>query len=150
LTMSPGISLQIGTAELCDFFRNPQNEPAHRMPGLVTHTNPALCGLCDLLWKQSVQLQWLALSRPREGSGVSTSQRGTASRSSSRNPSPVQVSQVCERPTSRGHKIFFAWARSVADASVGKPWPLELSLPRVARTVNVLTGRWQPDYAYRE
>jgi len=45
LTASLGIRLQVGASKLRYFFRNPQDEQAHQMPVLITHTNPELFGL---------------------------------------------------------------------------------------------------------
>lgn len=96
------------------------------MSVLITHTNPELFRLSYLLWKQSVQLEWLALWGPVQGSCLGTGQRITATCPSSSNVSPVQVSQVCDIQTSHRQEGFFEWRRPITEPTIGETWPLQL------------------------
>ena len=87
----------------------------------------AFVGLSDLLWKQSIQLERFAFWCPVVGSGLSASERVTASRSSCSNHSPIEIAQVGDIETSHRQALFFERVGSINDASVSEPWALYLS-----------------------
>jgi hypothetical protein len=94
---APGLFFQIGAPPLRYFFRNPDHEQAHQIAMRIGNSNPKFFRLSHLLRKQRVQLQRFALHCPIHRSGLSAGQRVTASRSTSRNASPVQVAQIRDR-----------------------------------------------------
>jgi hypothetical protein len=89
---APRLRFQIGASKLRHFFGDPDDKQAHQIAVLIGYPNdirslvcPTRCG------SRGSNFSGLPSGEKSHGSGLSTGQRETASRSSIRNAPPVQI-----------------------------------------------------------